>query len=270
MAAPTGLKPVTCQRPRNSQAARDRDDRLLARWLGDGRPRSRRWLGRHRTRRTQLRGTPRRFFHDGGNTGAPAVGGLIKPGSQIKAIGLTGSASAKLGSGVIKLDVTCGLPCTVSGSVLPPGAKAASARRKPRALPFKSVRLAGSGKPVVVTLRFTAAQKKLATALLRKHEKVTAIVTVTEAPGGAAAQSTSIRDHLTAASAVANENTSSLLLDDASGRRAEDAQRFRSGRCSGASFAANFALAIAAKQETSWRVGDASHGGLTRWNPRLS
>ena len=130
---------------------------------------------------------------NGGNTGAPAVGGLIKPGSQIKAIGLTGSASAKLGSGVIKLDVTCGLPCTVSGSVLPPGAKAASARRKPRALPFKSVRLAGSGKPVVVTLRFTAAQKKLATALLRKHEKVTAIVTVTEAPGGAAAQLTSIK-----------------------------------------------------------------------------
>jgi hypothetical protein len=138
--------------------------------------------------------TPAGSSTNGGNTGAPAAGGLIKPGgSQVKAIGLTGGGSAKLGSGVIKLDVTCGLPCTVSGFVLPPGAKAASAHKKPKALPFKSIRLAGSGEPVVVTLRFTPAQKKLATSLLRKHEKVTANITVTEAPGGAAPQSTSIK-----------------------------------------------------------------------------
>jgi hypothetical protein len=125
---------------------------------------------------------------------AGAAGAQIKgAGAVVKAISLSGSGSAKLGSGVIKLDVTCGLPCTVSGFVLPPGAKAASAHKKPKALPFKSIRLAGSGEPVLVTLRFTPAQKKLATALLRKHEKVTANITVTEAPGGASPQSTSIK-----------------------------------------------------------------------------
>jgi hypothetical protein len=130
-----------------------------------------------------------------GSSGTPAAGAQIKgvAGAVIKAIGLSGGGSAKLGSGVIKLDVTCGLPCTVSGFVLPPGAKAASAHKKPKALPFKSVRLSGSGKPVVVTLRFTTAQKQLAAALLRKHEKVTAKITVTEGPGGAAPQSRSIR-----------------------------------------------------------------------------
>jgi hypothetical protein len=126
-------------------------------------------------------------------TPAAGAGAQIKgSGAVVKAITLSASGSAKLKSGVIKLDVTCGLPCSVSGAVLPPGAKAASTH-KPKALPFKSVKLPGSGKPVVVTLRFTSAQKKLVAALLRKHKKVTAEVTVTEAPGGAAAQSQSIR-----------------------------------------------------------------------------
>jgi hypothetical protein len=132
-----------------------------------------------------------------GSSGTPAAAGAagaqIKgSGAVVKAITLSASGSAKLKSGVIKLDVTCGLPCSVSGVVLLPGAKAASAH-KPKALPFKSVKLPGSGKPVVVTLRFTPAQKKLVAALLGKHKKVTAEVTVTEAPGGAAAQSLSIR-----------------------------------------------------------------------------
>jgi hypothetical protein len=129
-----------------------------------------------------------------GSSGTPAGGAQIKgAGAVVKTLGLSGSGSAKLGSGVIKLDVTCGLPCTVSGFVLPPGAKAASAHKKPKALPFKSIRLAGTGKPVVVTLRFTPAQKQLAAALLRKHEKVTAKITVTEGPGGAVPKSKSIR-----------------------------------------------------------------------------
>jgi hypothetical protein len=131
-----------------------------------------------------------------GSSGTPAAGvtgAQIKgAGAVIKAIGLSGSGSAKLGSGVIKLDVTCGLPCTVSGFVPPPSAKAASVR-KPKALPFKSLRLAGSGKPVVVTLRFTPAQKKLVTALLHEHEKVTAKIIIIEGPGGAPPQSRSIR-----------------------------------------------------------------------------
>jgi len=130
-----------------------------------------------------------------GSSGTPAAGAgaqIKGSGAVVKAITLSASGSAKLKSGVIKLDVTCGLPCSVSGAVLLPGAKAASAH-KPKALPFKSVKLPGSGKPVVVTLRFTPAQKKLVAALLGKHKKVTAEVTVTEAPGGAAAQSLSIR-----------------------------------------------------------------------------
>jgi hypothetical protein len=130
-----------------------------------------------------------------GSSGTPAAGAgaqIKGSGAVVKAITLSAGGSAKLKSGVIKLDVTCGLPCSVSGVVLLPGAKAASAH-KPKALPFKSVKLPGSGKPVVVTLRFTPAQKKLVAALLGKHKKVTAEVTVTEAPGGAAAQSLSIR-----------------------------------------------------------------------------
>jgi hypothetical protein len=141
-------------------------------------------------------GSPETSSAGSGSSGTPAAGvagAQIKgAGAVVKAISLSGSASAKLGSGVIKLDVTCGLPCIVSGSVLPPGAKAASAP-KPKALPFKSVRLAGSGKPVVVTLRFTRAQKKLVAALLHKHKKVTAKITVIEGPGGALPQSRSIR-----------------------------------------------------------------------------
>jgi hypothetical protein len=126
-------------------------------------------------------------------TPTAGAGAQIKgSGAVVKAITLSAGGSAKLKSGVIKLDVTCGLPCSVSGAVLLPGAKAARAH-KPNALPFKSVKLPGTGKPVVVTLRFTPAQKKLVAALLRKHKKVTAEVTVTEAPGGAAAQSQSIR-----------------------------------------------------------------------------
>jgi hypothetical protein len=144
-------------------------------------------------------GSPETPAAGSGTTPSAGSGSSETPGAQIKgagavvkAIGLSGSGSAKLGSGVIKLDVTCGLPCTVSGSVLPPGAKAASAR-KPKALPFKSVRLAGSGKPVAVTLKFTPAQKKLVVALLHKHEKIAAKITVIEGPGGAPPQSRSIR-----------------------------------------------------------------------------
>jgi hypothetical protein len=126
--------------------------------------------------------------------GASVAGSQLKgPGGAIKAISFSGVASSvKLKGGVIKLDVDCAQPCTVSGQLLVPGAKAASAG-KPKSLPFKSVELAGSGEPVPVTLRFTAAQKKLAASDLRKHKKVTAKITVTEAPGGAAPSSKTIR-----------------------------------------------------------------------------
>ncbi len=98
----------------------------------------------------------------------------------LKAIVLAGPAKAKFKSGVVKLEVTCGLPCTVSGSVLPPGVKAAR-NTASRALPFKSVHLPGSGKPALVTLRFTVAQKKLIAGLLRHGGKVVARIVVTEA-----------------------------------------------------------------------------------------
>ena len=136
----------------------------------------------------------------GGISGAlplapPLTGSAPSPSQPLgkaKVILLSPTTSAKLKSGAVKLSVSCGLPCTVAGTIVLPGAKAAKAG-KSRELPFKSVKLPGSGTPVVVTLRFTATQRKLLSGLLRRHVRVTAKITVTEAPGGAAPQSRSIR-----------------------------------------------------------------------------
>jgi len=122
-----------------------------------------------------------------GTTGAPSNPVPVPaPGSG--KLHLAGAGKVKLKSGYITLEVTCGLPCTVAGSVGGSAAKASSAG-KPKALAFKSVAVPGSGQTVVVKLRFTRAQKQLIARLLRKHEKVTAKVTVTEASGGAPPQS---------------------------------------------------------------------------------
>jgi hypothetical protein len=123
-----------------------------------------------------------------GKPPAPIASGGPVP----KPIVLSGPGKSKFKSGVVKLEVTCGLPCTVSGSVVPPAAKAARSTA-PRPLPFKSIHLPGSGKPVLVTLRFTAAQKKLIARLLRLHRKVVVRVSVTEAPGGAPPGAETIR-----------------------------------------------------------------------------
>jgi hypothetical protein len=123
----------------------------------------------------------------GGKPPAPPAPPITGSTSVSKLIKLGGATTAKLKNGAIKLVVTCGLPCTVGGSVLPPGAKAAGSR--PRALPFKSIKLPGSGKPVTVTLRFTHIQKLLIARLLKKHERVSARITVSEAPGGAPSKS---------------------------------------------------------------------------------
>jgi hypothetical protein len=123
-----------------------------------------------------------------GKPPAPITSGGPVP----KAIVLSGPGKAKLGSGAVKLEVTCGLPCTVSGSVVPPGVRAAGSPA-PRALAFKSVHLPGSGKPVLVTLKFTSAQRKLVARLLKRHRRVVARIRVAEAPGGAPPRLETIR-----------------------------------------------------------------------------
>ena len=126
-----------------------------------------------------------------GPTGPPTNTGPVA-GTAGGKLHLSGAGKVKLKSGYIKLEVTCGLPCTVAGSVSGPAAKVSSAH-KSKALAFKSVAVPGSGQAVVVKLRFTRAQRQLITRLLRKHEKVTAKITVTESSGGAPPQSKVIR-----------------------------------------------------------------------------
>jgi hypothetical protein len=128
----------------------------------------------------------------GPGAGSPGPGGPsgATPKAKPAAIVISGAAKGKLGSGGIKVKVTCGLPCTIAGAIVPPGAKFA---RRAKALPFKTVKLPGTGRPVTVTLRFTRAQRLYARAQLRRHRKVKAIVRVTEGAGGAAPSTFTIR-----------------------------------------------------------------------------